>query len=171
MIAGYKFDLRIYVLVTSFCPLHIYIYHEGLVRFGTEKFNLNCLDNVFSHLTNTSINKQGPCYAMDKERIGSGCKWSIGQLRTYFHQNHIDDRLLWHKINAIIILTLLAQAPEVQESCTNCFELFGFDVLVDANLKPWLLEVNFSPSLVIDCALDMAIKKNPPTTYLGNTQS
>lgn len=159
LIAGYKFDLRIYVLVTSFRPLHIYVYHEGLVRFGTEKFDLNYLKNVYSHLTNTSINKQSPCYATDKDRIGRGCKWSIGQLRTYFHQNDIDDRLLWHKINAIIILTLLAQAPEVQENCTNSFELFGFDVLVDTNLKPWLLEVNFSPSLGVDCALDRVIKK------------
>ena len=41
---------------------------------------------------------------------------------------------------------------------TNCFEVFGFDILVDSDLKPWLLEVNLSPSLATDSPLDMMIK-------------
>ena len=42
----------------------------------------------------------------------------------------------------------------------NCFELLGFDILVDSNLNPWLLEVNLSPSLACDSALDQQIKAN-----------
>ncbi|EDO42060.1 predicted protein, partial [Nematostella vectensis] len=159
LICGYKFDLRLYVLVTSFHPLCIYVYHEGMVRFSTEKFDLSTLSNLFSHLTNSSINKQGPSYSLDKERIGTGCKWTLSQLRAYFHQHNIGDGMLWHRINTIIILTLLTQAPEVSKSCTNCFELYGFDILIDENLKPWLLEVNFSPSLGSDCLVDLTIKK------------
>lgn len=41
---------------------------------------------------------------------------------------------------------------------TNCFEIFGFDILIDSDLKPWLLEVNLSPSLAPDAPLDMTIK-------------
>lgn len=159
LISGYKFDLRLYVLVTSFNPFCVYIYHEGLVRFSTEKFDLTSTDNVFSHLTNTSINKFGPSYSTEKDRVGVGCKWSLSQLRIYFHQHSVDDRLLWHKISSIIVLTLLMQAPEVPRNRSNCFELFGFDVLIDENMKPWLLEVNFSPSLGNDCPLDVTIKK------------
>ena len=40
----------------------------------------------------------------------------------------------------------------------NCFELLGFDILVDSNLNPWLLEVNLSPSLACDSLLDQQIK-------------
>lgn len=41
---------------------------------------------------------------------------------------------------------------------TNCYELFGFDILIDSDLKPWLLEVNISPSMATDAPLDMMIK-------------
>ena len=57
LINGHKFDLRIYVAVTSINPLRIYVYDEGLVRFATEKYDTTDLKNVFSHLTNYSINK------------------------------------------------------------------------------------------------------------------
>jgi hypothetical protein len=40
----------------------------------------------------------------------------------------------------------------------NCFELLGFDVLLDVNFKPWLLEVNLSPSMNTDSPLDLKIK-------------
>ncbi len=40
----------------------------------------------------------------------------------------------------------------------SCFELFGFDVLVDDALKPWVLEVNLSPSLSVESNLDFAVK-------------
>ena len=42
----------------------------------------------------------------------------------------------------------------------NCAELYGFDILIDDDLKPWVLEVNLSPSLATDAPLDMKIKSN-----------
>ena len=41
---------------------------------------------------------------------------------------------------------------------SQCFEILGFDVFVDDKLKPWLLEVNHSPSFVTDTPLDYKIK-------------
>lgn len=40
LIDGYKFDLRIYCMITSCDPLRIFIYKEGMVRFATEKYDL-----------------------------------------------------------------------------------------------------------------------------------
>lgn len=158
LISGYKFDLRIYVCVPSFHPLTIYIYQEGIVRFGTDKFDLCQLGNVFSHLTNTSINKYGPAYSTDKERVGPGCKWTLSQLRSFLRQmDNIDEMLLWQRITNIVTLTLATQAPTVPKS-QSCFELFGFDILIDQNFKPWLLEVNFSPALGMDCQADFIAK-------------
>ncbi|XP_045197137.2 uncharacterized protein LOC123551914 [Mercenaria mercenaria] len=158
LIGGYKFDIRLYVAVPSFHPLTVYVFQEGIVRFSTEKYDMSALNNIFAHLTNTSINKHSPSYTTDKERIGPGCKWTLTQLRYYLHQNSLDDRLLWARVTNIIILTLLIQAPQVPKE-KNCYELYGFDILIDENLKPWLLEVNFSPAVGTDCQVDVLVKK------------
>lgn len=57
LIDGLKYDLRVYALVTSFDPLIVYVYEEGLVRLATTKYSLDpeALDNKFIHLTNYSI--------------------------------------------------------------------------------------------------------------------
>ena len=41
-----------------------------------------------------------------------------------------------------------------------CFEVLGFDIFLDVNLKPWVIEVNHSPSFSTDTPLDFKIKKN-----------
>ena len=59
LINGLKFDLRLYVLVTNFDPLKVYVYNEGLVRFASEPYNIETIkSNVYAHLTNYSINKK-----------------------------------------------------------------------------------------------------------------
>lgn len=58
LINSHKFDLRLYVLITSFEPLRIYIYKEGLTRFASEAYSSGHKFNAFSHLTNYSINKK-----------------------------------------------------------------------------------------------------------------
>jgi tubulin polyglutamylase TTLL4 len=41
LLNGFKYDLRIYVLVTSYDPLRVYVYKDGLVRFATQKYSNN----------------------------------------------------------------------------------------------------------------------------------
>ena len=61
------------------------------------------------------------------------------------------------KIESIIILTCVNLAGSMPDlDC--CFELFGFDVMVDSTMKPWLLEVNSSPAMSMDNNIDYMVK-------------
>jgi len=159
-IGGYKLDLRLYVLVTSFHPMQVYLFRDGLVRFGTQKYDANPdgdLKNMFSHLTNSSINKYSPTLGENKDVVGAGCKWDFKQFRAWYESCGFDYETLWAKIENLVNLTLVL-LPSLVPKSGSCFELYGFDVIVDSALKPWLLEVNCSPALGQECATDDAVK-------------
>merc|ERR1719453_1452871 len=74
LLNGYKFDLRIYVLVTSFQPLEAFVYEDGFARFSTQPYTVDAssLSNLFIHLTNSSIQKHNPqqhkCTLLQREQ-------------------------------------------------------------------------------------------------------
>lgn len=174
LINGFKFDLRIYCLVTCFDPLKVYMFKEGLVRFATQKYtnSAKSVDKQYIHLTNYSVNKKNEEYIKSTgENAGGGdssetaSKWNLAQLKTYFDKNGIDFKTVMSRIQDVMIKTLISVEPHIVNTtgrCTKhknvCFELFGFDILLDNKLKPWLLEVNISPSLSSSSPLDKKIK-------------
>ena len=166
LIDGLKFDLRIYVAITCFNPLRIYMYKEGLVRFATQKYN-NTGKGRFMFLTNYSVNKYSENFVENNSATedGKGSKWSITALRKLFAEQGIEDEKLWAKIKDLVIKAILSIEGLVFSGCemhlpyrSNCFELLGFDVLIDDTLNPWLLEVNLSPSMNCDAPIDQKIK-------------
>lgn len=164
LIDGFKFDLRIYVAVTSIDPLRIYIYKEGLVRFATEKYDTSTYRNVYVHLTNYSLNKYNPNF-LSTEADGEGSKWSLSAFKEFMIKNGLDFSGMWEDIKDICIKTIISMETIVNAAVkmyvpnrNNCFELLGFDILIDNKFKPWLLEVNLSPSLNIDANIDLRIK-------------
>ncbi|CAG9830207.1 unnamed protein product [Diabrotica balteata] len=169
LVAGHKCDLRLYVVVTSFDPLLIYIYEEGLVRFATVKYDASHkqLWNPCMHLCNYSINKYHSDYVKsdDPSAENVGHKWTLSALLRHLKSEGKDTALLMSQIEDMIIKAILACANSVISACkmfipftNNCFELYGFDILIDKTLKPWLLEVNLSPSLNCDSPLDVRLK-------------
>mmetsp|Transcript_9731 Transcript_9731/g.36194 ORF Transcript_9731/g.36194 Transcript_9731/m.36194 type:complete len:626 (-) Transcript_9731:2578-4455(-) len=170
LVNGFKFDLRLYVAVTSYNPLRIYLYEDGLVRFSAEKYSLDPLNrsNSFIHLTNYAINMNNDKFVFntDEAEDGVGNKWSLHALRKYLRHEGIDDVQIFRRIEDVLIKSILTVESDQRSALrtfvphphTNCFELFGFDVLIDSDLKPWVMEINLSPSLSVGTPLDKKIK-------------
>ncbi|KAF1676428.1 Tubulin polyglutamylase TTLL5, partial [Pygoscelis papua] len=169
LIDDFKFDVRLYVLVTSYDPLVIYLYEEGLARFATVRYDQASknIKNQFMHLTNYSVNKKSGDYVScdDPEVEDYGNKWSMSAMLRYLKQEGRDTAALMASVEDLIIKTVVSAELAIATACKtflshrgSCFELYGFDVLIDDTLKPWLLEVNLSPSLACDAPLDLKIK-------------
>ncbi|XP_061666897.1 tubulin polyglutamylase ttll6 isoform X2 [Syngnathoides biaculeatus] len=165
---GYKFDLRIYVLVTSCDPLRIFLFKEGLARFCTTKYmepTHGNMDEVCMHLTNYSINKHKDNFIRDDN---TGSKRKLTTLIRQLEAARADTAKLWCDIEDVIIKTLIVVQPVLKHNyrtcfpnhaaASVCFEILGFDVLLDQRLRPWLLEVNHSPSFTTDSQLDREVK-------------
>ncbi|XP_054131808.1 tubulin polyglutamylase TTLL5 isoform X1 [Melozone crissalis] len=169
LIDDFKFDVRLYVLVTSYDPLVVYLYEEGLARFATVRYDQASknIKNQFMHLTNYSVNKKSGDYVScdDPEVEDYGNKWSMSAMLRYLKQEGRDTAALMASVEDLIIKALVSAELSIASACKSflshrgsCFELYGFDVLIDDTLKPWLLEVNLSPSLACDAPLDLKIK-------------
>ena len=173
LIEGLKFDLRIYVLVYGCDPLRIFLFKEGLVRLATEPYtlpNTNNITDLYIHLTNYAINKNNSNFIFntDPTRTDIGHKRSLSFMWKYIDEHGGDSNKLKEEIKDCIIKTLCAVQPLLKHSYRSCqplddhnnkcFEILGFDILLDEDLKPWLLEVNHSPSFTADTPFDYNIK-------------
>ncbi|XP_020487991.1 probable tubulin polyglutamylase TTLL9 [Labrus bergylta] len=142
LINGRKFDLRVYVLVTSYIPLKVWLYRDGFARFSSTRFSLSTIDDKYMHLTNVAVQKTAPDYDPEK-----GCKWQMQHLRRYLTAKHGRETVetLFKEMDNIFVCSLQS-VQKVIINDKHCFELYGYDILLDQNLKPWLIEVNASPS-------------------------
>ena len=263
---GYKFDMRLYVLVTSIDPFVCYRFPEGMVRFAAEPYNHSGKNRVpcapmdkFSHLTNYSVGRkylQKICQLLQplceepiepadlpaswapklKMRLSEFSTWLSGALRRRT-DNHITYKEFDAKVNELILSTLFASKGKLMRAikqedafwttaskgevgdtrtfgdwmgewkrmieslqnlnvdcavndleamqplkkyvqdytCTkpsqtlrrSCFELYGFDIMVDDNCEPLLIEVNVLPSLESSSGLDYELKNAVLTDLLN----
>ena len=156
LIGGKKFDIRMYALVSSFSPLKVYQYRRGFARFANNRYDSDpkSIYDGFAHLTNVAIQKTAENY---DERTGG--KMELQALKLYLMSIHGPERVdaLFWEIQMIVLKSLLA-VQHVMINDKHCFELYGYDVIIDAELKPWLLEVNASPSLSANTKEDYLMK-------------
>lgn len=174
LIHGFKFDLRVYALVISCDPLRTFLFHEGLVRICTEKYAAPKASNLsvaYMHLTNYAVNKHNENFVANNNPSSGqdASKWSFAQLAQYITDLGHDWQKVWDSIADLIIKSLIAVQPVLRNNYRSvlppdndgfsCFEILGYDIMLDRKLSPWLIEVNHSPSFNIDSPLDLAIKE------------
>lgn len=139
MIGGKKFDLRLYVVVLSYRPLRAYLSTLGFARFCNIKYTTEMaeMDNQFVHLTNVAIQKRGLKY-----NCRHGNKWPLQDLKLYLESTHGQDQVdRLFKDLELVIINSLKSVQNVMINDMHCFELYGYDIIIDSHLKPWLIEV------------------------------
>ncbi|RNF26408.1 putative tubulin-tyrosine ligase-like protein [Trypanosoma conorhini] len=203
-----KTDLRLYVAVTSYDPLTVYLHEEGLVRLAAQEYSGGGTElnfDPFRDLTNYSVGRRWQARGKQSRSQGEEeanlspdvspaakplppleLKKSLNELWEHIDAMHFSSprvgpatatplSSLLHRrrsekvkeeIARVIIKTLLAvKAPLSAAACGlsfpgGFFELYGFDLMLDAKLKPWLVEVNTLPSLASTSPFDYAVKTN-----------
>ncbi|XP_074825908.1 putative tubulin polyglutamylase TTLL9 isoform X2 [Natator depressus] len=139
---------------SQYIPLKAWLYRDGFARFSNTRFTLSSIDDHYVHLTNVAVQKTAPDYDPEK-----GCKWMIQRFRQYMTAKHGAEvvETLFAEMDNIFIKSLQS-VQKVIISDKHCFELYGYDILIDQDLKPWLLEVNASPSLTASSQEDYELK-------------
>ena len=176
LIDGLKYDLRLYVFINGISPLRMYLYKDGLARFATCKYKKphdRNLDNLFMHLTNYAINKDAENYV---EAAGPSSE-AIASKRSYqYILNEIEKKHGREKrleleagIADVLIKSVCMVQPHVHHLVRTsqpndlenqlCFQILGFDIMIDHNLRPFLIEINQMPSFQTDSWLDQKIKR------------
>ncbi len=151
LIDGRKFDIRAYMIVVCMKP-YLVLYQPGYVRMSLNAYTTeNFAKDKITHLTNNSVQKNHPDYKNLKEKsiisIDSLVEniITMGKIQSKEEYSVKVDK----KIQEIMRLIFTVIRDKLDRKF-GCFELFGFDFLLDDNLNPYLIEINTNPALYTD---------------------
>ena len=144
-----KFDIRIWVLFTYISRSYnvdVYVFKEGHLKACSEPFSLSS-DDLYVHLTNYSVQKYNRNFS--KMEIGNEISFKTFQEeldKKNANKNFKKD--IFPKITKIIAISANSCKNKINIlNRNNCFEIFGYDFILDQYYEPFLLEVNTNPGL------------------------
>lgn len=169
----YKMSFRFYVALTSVDPLRIYIYQDGLIRICSTPYTTEDFSNLLVHLTNYDLQVENESNFVEQTKDYhslyhmDGLRASWTELKAVLRRQGKDVDRMWADVQDLVVKSFLsAELPITRAVKTHvrmrgtAYEVTGFDVLLDEQLKPWLLEVNHTPSLCPHTALENETKRH-----------
>ena len=141
-----KFDIRCFVLVDG--NLNVFFCREGHLKGSSELYDINTT-NKFIHITNHSLQKKSAKF----EQFEFGNEMSYSDFKKFMEEENIpldkfnsmiEDMKMLVKISFKSVGKKLLKVTPV-----FCFEIFGYDFILDNDFRPWILEINNNPGLGI----------------------
>ena len=147
-----KFDIRLWVMFIGNKPNNVYIFKEGHLKATCSEYDVNSKD-PYVHLTNYSIQKHNSEFG--KIEIGNEIPFKDFQNDLDKKKTNINfKKNIYPNICKIVRITAGAAYPKINSfNRKNCFEIFGYDFIIDADFNPYLLEINTNPGLEISSPL------------------
>ena len=141
-----KFDIRCFVLLDS--NLNLYYCKEGHLKGSSELYNVENR-NKFIHITNYSFQKMSSGFA----RYEYGNEISYKNFKLFLEEEGFPlekFNLMIEEMKFLIKISFKSVSKKIiKTSDVLCFELFGYDFILDNEFKPWILEINNNPGLGI----------------------
>lgn len=143
-----KFDIRQWFLVTDWNPLTMWMYRDCYLRFSTQLYTLDNLDESV-HLCNNSIQKHYQNTTSRSQALPATNMWDCQTFREFLRGRGEGGRWesqVYPDMKQALVHVLQVTQDEVHQR-KNAFELFGADFILSEDLKPWLIEINCSPAM------------------------
>ena len=141
-----KFDIRCFALLDS--NLNLYYCREGHLKGSSELYNVDNA-NKFIHITNYSFQKKSSSF----ERYEYGNEISYEKFKLFLKEEGFPpDKFneMIEEMKFLIKISFKAVSKKIYKTKdVLCFELFGYDFIIDNEFKPWILEINNNPGLGI----------------------
>ncbi len=154
LLEGKKSEMRSYWLIASVHPLLV-LYHDGTVRRNTEDWRADDWDNPLIHIANTYQQKLAdPNYHETAEQR----KWSLEKMGLYVQNENMTPETQWvestlkPRLKYMLAHVANSTATEWRTGSEHDggFTLLGMDTILDADLRPWLTEIQVGPGVSLD---------------------